>query len=385
MTAVETFHDTRFTHATLAHRPTRPMHPWAWWGWALGVAAAATLTTNPLLLALLALAVVSVVVTRRTDDPWARTVGVYLTLAAVVLGVRLLFQVLFGDDGGATVVFRLPQIELPAWAAGIRIGGPVTLEGLLYATYDALRLCVMLLCLGAANALANPKRALRSVPGALYEASVAVVIALSVAPQLIESTQRVRRARRLRGGASTGWRAVRAVVVPVLTDAIDRSLALAAGMDARGFGRTRDQGRPPLGLTAALLGGSTGVTLGVFLLLGSADTATAGAALLLAGAAAVLGGLRASGRRLMVTRYRSDPWTGRDTALALTGGLALAAALLLGSSVVPGGYDALHPSTTPPVWPSLHPLMAVIVAAAATPLALAPMPLPAFQPGRSRR
>ena len=62
-------------------------------------------------------------------------------------------------------------------------------------------LAVMLLCLGAANSLANPKQALRSVPAALYEASVAVVIALSVAPQLVESTQRVRRARRLRQDA----------------------------------------------------------------------------------------------------------------------------------------------------------------------------------------
>jgi energy-coupling factor transport system permease protein len=73
--------------------------------------------------------------------------------------------------------------------------------------------------------------------------SVAVVIALTVAPQLVQSAIRVRRARRLRGGRVTGLRAVRALAIPVLEDAVDRSLALAAAMEVRGYGRTRSGGR----------------------------------------------------------------------------------------------------------------------------------------------
>ena len=90
-----------------------------------------------------------------------------------------------------TCCSRLPHIPLPSWAAGVQIGGPVTLEGTVAALYDGLRLGTLLCCLGAANALANPKRALRVLPGALYELGVAVVVALSVAPQLVESVQRV--------------------------------------------------------------------------------------------------------------------------------------------------------------------------------------------------
>ena len=59
-------------------------------------------------------------------------------------------------------------------------------------------------CVGAANALANPKRLLRAFPAALYEVGIAVVVAVTVAPQLVESVQRVRRARRLRGDAARG-------------------------------------------------------------------------------------------------------------------------------------------------------------------------------------
>ena len=68
----------------------------------------------------------------------------------------------------------------------------MSLEGVLAAVYDGLRLATLLLCVGAANVLANPKRLLQSMPAALHEIGVAVTVALSVAPQLIESGQRVR-------------------------------------------------------------------------------------------------------------------------------------------------------------------------------------------------
>ena len=109
---------------------------------------------------------------------------------------------------------------------------------MLAAVYDGLRLATLLLCVGAANTLANPKRLLQSMPAALHEIGVAVTVALSVAPQLIESGQRVRRARRLRGEPGRRFHVVREVALPVMTDALDRSLLLAAAMDARGYGRT---------------------------------------------------------------------------------------------------------------------------------------------------
>ncbi len=75
------------------------------------------------------------------------------------------------------------------------------------------------------------------LPGALYELGVAVTVSLSVAPQLVQSVQRVHRARRLRAGQTKGLRALRGIVVPVLEDALERSLRLAAAMDSRGYGR----------------------------------------------------------------------------------------------------------------------------------------------------
>ena len=106
--------------------------------------------------------------------------------------IRVGLRVLLDGQYGETVLFRLPEIPLPEAAAGIRLGGPVALEGVLGAFYEGLRLATLLLCFGAANVLANAKRLLKSTPSALHEIGVAVTVALTIAPQLIESAQRVR-------------------------------------------------------------------------------------------------------------------------------------------------------------------------------------------------
>ncbi len=354
----------------------RTLHPWAWWSWAIGVGLAVSGTTNPLLLALVGLSLVIVVLLRRSAAPWARSVRAYLFLALFVIGMRVLFQIVIGSGTGATVLLSLPEVPLPDWAAGIRLGGAVTAEGLVFTVYGALRLAVLLLCIGAANALANPRQALRSVPAALYEVSVAVVIALSVAPQLIESTQRVHRARRLRGSRERGLRALGRVVMPVFSDAIERSLALAAGMEARGFGRTA--GAPVRGTLPLMLVSTMGALLGGFLVL---STPWVGPALgvLAAGVGGTLVGLRLAGARLQVTRYRPHPWGWVDTAVALMGLTAAVVVLGVGSldpAVLSPASAALlqpaafFPSTDPLAWPDLTAPMAVAVAAV-----LAPLPL----------
>ncbi len=173
--------------ATLSSRRARlprSLHPAAWWIWAISLAAAASRTTNPLLL-LLIFAVLGLVVTmRRTDAPWARGYRFYLMMALTVIAIRVIFRIVF--ESGVTpsdqILFSLPRLPTPSWYTGVRIGGPVSLQAILSACLDGARLACLLCCIGAANTLANPKRALRLLPGALYELGVAVTVALSVAP-----------------------------------------------------------------------------------------------------------------------------------------------------------------------------------------------------------
>ena len=355
--------------AALSARLPRTLHPGAWWLWALGLATAASRTTNPLLLAMILAVAGFVVVRRRGDAPWAMAFRMYLLLGGFIIAARLVFRVIFGGGQGDHILFTLPQIPLPQWAAGVRLFGPVALEQLLGGFYDGLRLATMLTCLGAANALANPKRMLKAVPNALYEVGTAVVVALSVAPQLVESVLRVRRARRLRGGGGRGMRSLRAIVIPVLADALDRSLALAAAMDSRGYGRTGDVPRGTRLLTGILVvTGMIGVCAGGYGLLDGSAPRYLGVPMLVAGLAVATVGMLLGGRRVRRSVYRPDRWRIAEYGVAASG-LAAGALLYLSGSVDPGD---LYPTLSPLSWPELSPLPTLAVLAGLLPAWLAP-------------
>lgn len=351
----------------------RALHPMAWWVWAIGLGAAVSQTDNPLLL-LLALAVVGYVVTkRRTDAPWARGLKYYFALALIVVAVRVVFRSVFGGTVGTAdhILFRLPQVPLPHWAANVQLGGPVSLENTLSAAFDGMRLAVLLCCIGAANALANPRRALRVLPGALYELGVAVVVCMSVAPQLVESIGRVRRARRLRAGRASGLRSVRSIAIPVVEDAFERSLRLAAAMDSRGYGRRGEVPASTRRVTSAcLLAGMAGLCAGAYGLLDRSTPQLLGMPTLLAGGAMCCVGLGLGGRRVSSTKYRPDPWLLPEWLVAASG--LIAAAVLIGASTA--GVGALAPSYSPLAWPSFPLLPALAIGCAAVPAIAAPPP-----------
>lgn len=349
----------------------RALHPAAWWGWALGLAVAASTTTNPLVLLLVLAVAAFVVAARRGSSPWARAFRLYLWLGLAIVVVRLVLHVLVGLKVGTTLLLPLPEATLPSWAAGIQLGGDLYLEGLLGAATLGLRLAVVIACIGAANALANPKRLLRTLPNALHEIGAAVVVSISVAPQLAESVQRVHRARQLRGDTSRGLRAVPAVALPVLEDTLERSLLLAAAMDSRGYGRTPTASGPQrLGTGVLTLGGLLACAVGLYGVLDPSTPWLMGTPALVAGLVASAAGLWLGGRHVERTTYRPDPWQGPEW-LTVGTGVAAAAGALVVSRVAP--LDLVMP-LQPLAVPAL-PLVAVAgVLLAALPALLTPEP-----------
>ena len=110
-------------------------------------------------------------------------------------------------------------------------------------------------------------------------------------------------------------------------------MSLARGMESRGYGRTRDDRRVRPGTRVLLVVSVMALTLGCYGVLAnptgsfSTDPSTCapgslcswllmdrmgqhiGAVLIVAGIIGSVVGLRISGRRLGVSRYRPDPWT----------------------------------------------------------------------------
>jgi len=339
----------------------RLQHPAAWWLWGLGLATAASRTTNPLLL-LLVIGVCVLVVSERRDPATANPLPGFLAVGAVVVALRILLTALLGNGiSGSTVLVTLPTVPLPEWAAGIRLGGPVTLESLLYAVYDALRLAAILACLGAANALASPRRLLRYLPATLYDVGTAVVVGLTFAPQLLTDARDVRAARTLRGREGRGLREVARLAVPVLETAFERSLGLAASMESRGYGRsvtsTRTSRRTATGLALA---GLVGVLAGLYGLLDASAGGLLGLPVLVVGALLAGSSLVVGASRDSRSGHRRDRWTWTETVTVLAGA-APAAVLVVGSArgwagVVPGQSAQL------PAVPLLA-VLAIVVAA----------------------
>jgi energy-coupling factor transport system permease protein len=345
------------------------------------MAGAAIRTTNPLLLALIAAVVAYVVSARRTSAPWARSLVFFFRLGLMVIVVRVVIQVVFGQRLPGHVLFTLPQVPLPAWAAGVSIGGPVTVESVIEAAVQGLRLAVVLVCFGAANSLASPYRLLRCLPAILYEAGVAVTVSLAFAPEVVMAIGSVRDARRLRGRPTRGFAGIRGMAIPVLESALDRSLQLAASMDARGYGRrvpvTRTSRRMARGSTAA---GLLLVVVGVYGLLDQGSLPAGGIPFLAVGAVLVGTGLAVGGRRTDRTRYRPDVWGTPEWVVVGAGAVVLGSLMVASLAGVEGLTLVVYPLHLPSLpWAVAAGILVGLVPAVAAPAP--PVPAAGRAPG----
>lgn len=342
----------------------------AWWWWAVGLAVYASCTTNPVLLLLLITVASITVVTCRSDQPFVASFRLYLWLALLVVVIRIVFRLVLGDDTPGHTILALPRVPLPRWAAGISLLGDFTREELVAAVDEGLRLAAILVAVGSANALANPKRLMKSLPPALYEIGTAMVVAITVIPQLADSARRIRAAQALRGGPGGRFRGVRRHLVPILEDAFERSLSLAAGMDARGYGRAGSATPAQRRRTGALMiAGLLGVCVGVYAFLDQTAPRLLAGPMLALGAALAVVGFVLAGRRVRRTRYRADRWAGPEILVAVSG-------VVVGA----GGWAVRHwdfATAQPAVdgWPAVSIAAVLAVIAGLVPVWAAPPPL----------
>lgn len=211
------------------------LHPITWWIVGLSLSLSATMTLN---LATLVFICTIGLLPLLGGKPIFDRMRLYLLVALVIAASRIIFRMIFNPGTNAgNVLFYFPKLELDlGFGSVIGILGNFTTTALTQSLVEGLRLSAIVLGIGFAAGMANPRQLLKSTPAALYEISTAVSMALNLAPQLIKSSERVRLARKLRG-RSNKLGAMAGIVIPVLEDSIDASLELAASMDARGFGR----------------------------------------------------------------------------------------------------------------------------------------------------
>jgi len=312
-----------------------------WVLWALTTLLTASSARNPLYAAVL-LAVATVVGTVCAADRAQRVPLSPLRFAALAIPLSALFNGLTAHIGD-TVILRLPD-WLPL------LGGPVTLEALAFGAINGLTLTVIFSGFAVFNQVTPVRDLIKLTPRAFHEAGVVLSIALTFIPQTTRSLKRIREAQAVRGHRVRGVRDWLPIFVPLLVSGLERSMALAEAMVARGYGAVADQEQPlcrqgllALGLSA-LFGGWL-----AWLFLPSWRGIGLGAMIAGAGLIAVVVWL--AGRGISHTTYRRRRWTARDTLVVLGCGLTLGVTLvplpLVNRSTL---YYSTYPSLTRPAF-----------------------------------
>jgi energy-coupling factor transport system permease protein len=245
-------------------------------------------------------------------------------------------------------------------------------ELLAAAATEGLRLAAIVACFGAANALANPYRLLRSLPAVLYELGVALTVALAVVPNTVLTAQRIREARRLRGRRVRGLRSLRGLVMPVLEGALERSVDLAASMDARGYGRRRAPGAVAAVIApVAVVVGLIGVAVGAYAVLDVGSPGMLGLPVLALGSLLLAVGMVVSGRRVERSRYRPDRWLAAEW-LVVALGIAAPVGVAVAAAMDPASVGW---TLSPLSWPAVPPVAVVGIAASLVAGVLTPPPV----------
>jgi energy-coupling factor transport system permease protein len=306
------------------------INPSAWWALGLSLAISAALVTRVDALLVIIATALAITFLARERTAWSKSLGFYLFTAGAVIVIRVIFRVVFNFDTADNIALNLPVITISLGVFGqVDMFGRVSWAALFSALQDGLRMAAIILSIGLANTLANPRRLLKNTPGALYEVASAWVIAINMAPQLIQSTQRVRSARRLRG-RTRRQHLTSSLLIPVLEDTIDRSLALAASMSSRGFGRLGELSKREIMASRSLsVMGVIALAIGSYLLLTSKDGFVP-LCLIVFGCLGVLITSLIAGRRQIHTRYRPDQWRKRDFVVLLASAGFIAAAIFGG-------------------------------------------------------
>lgn len=221
------------------------MHAAAWGAWVGMVMVLALVTTNPLYLAIILLGVVLVAVLAPRTGTGITSFRALALFGVSMFAISLVIATINGNYGDH-ILFTVPGPEVPSWLGGLRLGGPVSAEGLAAAAIRGMAILAILLAFGVFNGAVSPQRVLRSTPAALFQASLVVTVGLTLLPASIEDLRRVREMRALRG-ASGGLRDLPSLVVPAVIGGLERSMRLAEAMEARGYGAA-----PPLPARARL-------------------------------------------------------------------------------------------------------------------------------------
>ncbi len=227
-------------HANLRRETAPELNELTWAAWLGAALIMVLLISNPLYIALMLCCALVVYLSQRTAE--YRIVDVLLLGGMVVALMTVPLNLLTGTTG-ATRLVALPSLTLPGWLASVTFGGTITAESLVYTLthVGAIVAIVALVC--AFNVSVDHFKLLKHTPPGLAQLGVIVTISLLLVPETLKRVVTLRESRIVRG-YRFGVRSLPGVLLPLLGEALERSVQRAESLDARGFGSLVSPSRP---------------------------------------------------------------------------------------------------------------------------------------------
>jgi energy-coupling factor transport system permease protein len=326
----------------------------AWVIWLSSAAILTLLMRNPLYLVILLL--VARLVQNACGEEQASLKISLGRLSAVIILFSILFNLLLVHVG-QTVLFRLPQT---LWL----VGGPITLEAIIYGAISALILITLLAVFMSFNTIVPTSDLIVILPRALTNLGVVILIAVSYVPETLNQLQRVREAQALRGHRIRGLRDWQPIIIPLLVGGLERSMNLAETMVARGYGATGSQ-HLAAGIRGGMLAGLILIFAGWIV---SYNNSLIGWLLVLCGGGFLLFAYYEQGRKIKRTRYTIVHWQIQDWLLVVISLLPLLL-IFLPFPAVQGSSISYSPYPQAAI-PQFDPLIGLAIALLAAPALL---------------
>jgi len=325
------------------------MHPLSWLFWLGTVVGIGVQTRNPLILVLLF--GVSWVVLQGVRARGARiarpggheTAPLQFTVTVMLIGgiVNMLTSRV-----GQSVLF-----QIPSWipVLGPLLGGPVTLEALVFGLLNGLVLATLFTAFLVLTSALSTRDLIGYLPRAFYPLAVVSAIAVTFAPNVRRQFEQVREAQAIRGHRMRGLKDWLPLMMPLLVGGLERALRLAEAMTARGF--VRDTNGSPYHARARVV-----LLMGLVLLLAGEVWALLpaqqgiGRVTRWIAVGLIVAAIWYAGRGTQRTRYRNVVWRRCDT-----GVLMLSLGLLVLAQVRHAGliYNPYPVLSAPPFDPLL--------------------------------
>jgi len=331
------------------------LHPATWLIWTFCALVPALLTRNPYYLLALGGAILFVHwrLAPRTSE---RTRG-WRTFFVLISSLTLLavpLQALFVHRG-THVLFRIP-LGVPL------VGGPITMEAVLYGFSSASSVAVILLLFVTLNALVLPSTFLRLAPPFLREAGTVATLSLTFFPRMLANLREIREAQLARGHTFKRLRDALPLFSAVVTNGLEESIRVAEALECRGFGFSPgDRGRSSRLTRHGLILATAVLAIGLlWMQLTKAPGGSPALYFILTGSATLLLLLVLGSRHSRTTRYRSWTFRLRDGVLTATH-VSCMGLFLLWSIEHPEllAYDPYRAATLHPPF-SLVPLFAAL-------------------------